>query len=84
MGVMGDIDRRAALDNTSSDPTERAPLVLGGNDFASVTEKVCALAERVVAVVVAVDDVGVGKWQVGRCERRISGVVDQAAHLVER
>jgi molybdopterin-containing oxidoreductase family membrane subunit len=33
-------------DNTSDDPTRRAPLVLGGNDFASITDKICALAER--------------------------------------
>jgi len=33
-------------DNTSDDPTHRAPLVLGGNDFASITDKICALAER--------------------------------------
>jgi len=30
-----------APDNTSDDPTRRAPLILGGNDFTSVTEKVC-------------------------------------------
>ncbi len=34
------------LDNTREDPTIRAPLVLGDNDFASVTEKVCAIVER--------------------------------------
>ena len=33
-------------DNTSDDPTRRAPLVLGDNDFASITDKICALAER--------------------------------------
>ncbi len=33
-------------DNTIEDPTRRAPLVLGDNDFTSVTEKVCGLAER--------------------------------------
>jgi len=45
MGVIA-AERRQVLDNTSDDPTRRAPLVLGGNDFASVTEKVCSLAER--------------------------------------
>ncbi|HXV75124.1 MAG TPA: NrfD/PsrC family molybdoenzyme membrane anchor subunit [Candidatus Polarisedimenticolaceae bacterium] len=34
-----------SLDNTTDDPTRRAPLVLGGNDFNSVTEKICKLAE---------------------------------------
>jgi len=34
------------LDNTSDDPTRRAPLVLGGHDFGSLTDKVCGLAER--------------------------------------
>jgi molybdopterin-containing oxidoreductase family membrane subunit len=33
------------LDNTGDDPRSRAPLVTGGNDFASVTEKVCAVVE---------------------------------------
>ena len=33
------------LDNTSDDPSVRHPLVLGDNDFASVTDKVCAAAE---------------------------------------
>jgi Ni/Fe-hydrogenase subunit HybB-like protein len=33
-------------DNTSDDPTRRAPLVTGANDFTSVTEKVCSIAER--------------------------------------
>ena len=37
---------RPLLDNTLEDPTRRAPLVLGGNDFTSVTEKVCSIAER--------------------------------------
>ncbi|NBC10761.1 MAG: hydrogenase [Planctomycetes bacterium] len=32
------------LDNTQEDPTQRAPLVLGGQDFDDVTEKVCGLA----------------------------------------
>jgi len=33
------------LDNTSDDPTRRAPLVVGDNDFASVTEAVCRVVE---------------------------------------
>ncbi len=33
-------------DNTTQDPTRRATLVLGGHDFASVTETVCGIAER--------------------------------------
>ena len=45
MGVFT-AQRTQVLDNTSDDPTRRAPLVLGGNDFTSVTEKVCGLAER--------------------------------------
>ncbi len=33
-------------DNTGSDPTQRAPLVIGRQDFSSVTEAVCKVAER--------------------------------------
>ena len=33
-------------DNTIEAPGARAPLVLGGNDFRSVTEKVCSIVER--------------------------------------
>ncbi len=33
-------------DNTGNDPTQRAPLVIGQQDFASVTETVCRVAER--------------------------------------
>jgi len=33
-------------DNTGNDPTRRAPLIVGGNDYHSVTEKVCGVAER--------------------------------------
>ena len=33
------------LDNTSDDPRERAPLVLGANDFGTVTERVSRIAE---------------------------------------
>ena len=33
-------------DNTTGDPRRRAPLVLGDENFASVTEKVCQIAER--------------------------------------
>ncbi|HZN54618.1 MAG TPA: NrfD/PsrC family molybdoenzyme membrane anchor subunit [Candidatus Polarisedimenticolaceae bacterium] len=36
---------RPSRDNTSSDPARRAPLVLAGNDYASVTEKVCRIVE---------------------------------------
>ena len=38
-----------SLDNTADDPRRRAPLVLGDNDFASVTEKVCRVVEGDVA-----------------------------------
>jgi molybdopterin-containing oxidoreductase family membrane subunit len=34
-----------ADDNTTNDPTHRAPLTTGGQDFVSVTETVCAVAE---------------------------------------
>ncbi len=34
------------VDNTIDDPTRRAPLVVGGHDFTSVTETVCSIAER--------------------------------------
>ena len=34
------------LDNTSDDPRRRAPLVLGSNDFTTVTETVCGIVER--------------------------------------
>jgi molybdopterin-containing oxidoreductase family membrane subunit len=34
-----------ALDNTADDPTRPAPLILGDNDFASVTDKVCRATE---------------------------------------
>ena len=33
-------------DTTVEDPTTRPPLVLGDNDFGSVTDKVCGLAEK--------------------------------------
>ena len=36
---------RPSRDNTSADPTLRAPLVLPGNDYASITEKVCSIVE---------------------------------------
>ena len=45
MGVAAAAARRS-LDNTSDDPTRRASLVLGGKDFAAVTETVCSIAER--------------------------------------
>jgi len=35
-----------ADDNTTNDPTRRAPLTTGHEDFASVTETVCGVAER--------------------------------------
>jgi molybdopterin-containing oxidoreductase family membrane subunit len=38
-----------SLDNTGDDPRHRAPLVLGDNDFASVTDKVCRAIEGDVA-----------------------------------
>ena len=34
------------IDNTIDDPKDRAPLVVGGLDFRSVTDKVAAVAER--------------------------------------
>ncbi|HVP12077.1 MAG TPA: NrfD/PsrC family molybdoenzyme membrane anchor subunit [Phycisphaerae bacterium] len=34
------------VDNTTSDPRERAPLVVGENTLASVTDTVCRIAER--------------------------------------
>jgi molybdopterin-containing oxidoreductase family membrane subunit len=33
------------LDNTSTDPTERAPLVLGATSISDITEAVCSIAE---------------------------------------
>jgi len=33
-------------DNTTSDPTRRAPLVIGQQDYASITDTVCRVAER--------------------------------------
>jgi len=33
------------LDNTTNDPTRRAPLILGGQTYASVTEAVCRVVE---------------------------------------
>lgn len=33
------------LDNTGNDPTRRAPLIVGGNTYASVTDKVCRIVE---------------------------------------
>ncbi|HXK94417.1 MAG TPA: polysulfide reductase NrfD, partial [bacterium] len=34
------------IDNTQNDPRRRAPLITGDNDFASITEKVCAIVEQ--------------------------------------
>jgi molybdopterin-containing oxidoreductase family membrane subunit len=45
MGVMT-ADPRHVADNTTDDPRRRAPLVLGGKDFAGVSEVVSELAER--------------------------------------
>jgi molybdopterin-containing oxidoreductase family membrane subunit len=39
-------DSLAYLDNTTDDPTRRAPLVVGDNDYASVTEAVCRIPEQ--------------------------------------
>jgi Ni/Fe-hydrogenase subunit HybB-like protein len=36
----------ATIDNTHNDPAQRAPLLLGGQDYASVTDKICGIAER--------------------------------------
>jgi hypothetical protein len=36
----------AYLDNTSDDPTQRAPLVLGGRSFGDVTDAVCGIVEN--------------------------------------
>jgi len=41
-----DTARHHDADNTVDDPRVRSPLVLGGNDFAGVTETVCGVAER--------------------------------------
>jgi molybdopterin-containing oxidoreductase family membrane subunit len=40
------IDPVSYLDNTSDDPAVRARLVVGDNDFHSVTEKVCGIVEQ--------------------------------------
>ncbi len=37
--------RVATLDNTSDDPRQRQPLILGNNDYTSITEKVCGVVE---------------------------------------
>ena len=34
------------IDNTLDDPTKRSPLVLGHDDFASVTNTICNVNER--------------------------------------
>ncbi len=39
-------DRLPLLDNTGDDPTERAPLILGGKDLGAVTEAVCSIVEQ--------------------------------------
>jgi molybdopterin-containing oxidoreductase family membrane subunit len=40
------LDSVSYLDNTGDDPAVRAKLVVGDNDFHSVTEKVCGIVER--------------------------------------
>jgi molybdopterin-containing oxidoreductase family membrane subunit len=35
-----------ALDNTTGDPRERAPLVLGEHDYGTVTDKICGIVEE--------------------------------------
>ena len=40
------VEDRMSLDNTVEDPRRRAPLIVGGNDFTSITEKVCGIVER--------------------------------------
>ena len=37
---------QAVIDNTFDDPGRRPTLVTGGQDFASVTDMVCSIAER--------------------------------------
>jgi len=37
---------RAPDDNTLNDPTQHTPLVLGDNDFTSLTDKVCGIVEK--------------------------------------
>jgi Ni/Fe-hydrogenase subunit HybB-like protein len=39
-------DPLAYLDNTTNDPTHRAPLIVGDNDFNSLTDTVCGIVER--------------------------------------
>ena len=36
----------SSLDNTTDDPSRRAPLVVGGHDFHFVTEAVCGIVEK--------------------------------------
>ena len=40
------IDGMSYLDNTGDDPRERARLIVGDNDFASITNTVCGVVER--------------------------------------
>ena len=40
------IDPVSYLDNTGDDPAVRARLVVGDNDFHSITEKVCGIVEQ--------------------------------------
>jgi molybdopterin-containing oxidoreductase family membrane subunit len=39
------VDTLSYLDNTSDDPTRRAPLVVGGHDAHFITERVCGIVE---------------------------------------
>jgi Ni/Fe-hydrogenase subunit HybB-like protein len=45
MGVIAS-EPTGVVENTLDDPRRRAPLVLGGRDFAGVSELVCGIAER--------------------------------------
>ena len=45
MAVVSEAPRNP-LDNTSDDPRRRADLILGANDFTSITEKVAGIVER--------------------------------------
>ncbi len=39
-------NKRMSLDNTAETPGHRAPLIVGGHDFTSITAKVCGIVER--------------------------------------
>ncbi len=42
------VDPLQYLDNSTADPTRRAPLVVGTNDFGTITATVCGIVERPV------------------------------------